>query len=59
MFLSATTSLRRVIMSHAWSLKLIDIFGFDLCCIVGFGQQLIIILYIPKIIKWIYDGLQP
>jgi hypothetical protein len=28
MFLSASTSLRKAVMNHAWSLKLIDIFGF-------------------------------
>lgn len=59
MFLSASSSLRKAVQNHSWSLKLIDVFGYELCCVVGFIQQLIILAYIPYLIKWVFEGQKP
>jgi hypothetical protein len=59
MFLSAAFGLRMVAQNHSWSLKLIDLFGFELCAIIGFIQQFIIIAFIPKLVQWVFDGNKP
>ena len=59
MYLSAAGSLKRVVENHSWSLKLIDVFGFQLCSIVGFMQQIAISYFVPHFVKWIDEGELP
>ena len=59
MYLSASMSLRRVVQNQSWSLKLIDWFGFEVCCVVGFVQQVGVIVCIPRMIEWVQSGEKP
>ena len=59
MFLSAANGIKEATMNHGWSLGLIDVFGYNLCCVVGFMQQLPIILCVPLFVRWTEQGEKP
>ena len=59
MFLSAANGIKEITRNHSWSLKLIDIFSFDVCCVVGFAQEMAIVWYVQDFMNWIDDGERP
>jgi hypothetical protein len=59
MFLAGANGIKVVLQNPFWVYIFIDIFGYDICCVVGFIQQFFIILYVGKFVQWILEGEYP
>ena len=56
MLLAGANSIKVVFQNSSWVYLFIDVFGYEVCCVVGFIQEFFIIGCIGKFVQWILDG---